>query len=335
MKEIWKVMFDKDKETLKKQIPKTLDLTDKDYNKQWRDFSQKELDEIEKENSEVEKLSKNAFRNSSIKTLITRRSKLTPKKDRFKHTDNAKKEMTDAKWEKIQAKQYLNYTSSELANINYNRVWRSTFFKYPMLYKWDKNHNKHVKILTTDIVQKLAEYFDIDSAIGEIDMDSKMVIPRDIPTLEWFCAYEDFTRESFQYYLNWNPWRWTPWIPMLKAEYERAMLNLEHVLINAAEQKVLNPQAAWKHLALIDDKYKPKYEFEANINVNHNISQWMNLIEELSPDELLRLASWDKEMLSLMNNTIKPIEGDDSDDIIEAEFVDDSDTNNLQSFNKE
>jgi len=53
-----------------------------------------------------------------------------------------------------------------------------------MLYKWDKNHNKHVKILTTDIVQKLAEYFDIDSAIGEIDMDSKMVIPRDIPTLE-------------------------------------------------------------------------------------------------------------------------------------------------------
>jgi len=60
---------------------------------------------------------------------------------------------------------------------------------------------------------------------------------------------------------------------MLKAEYERAMLNLEHVLINAAEQKVLNPQAAWKHLALIDDKYKPKYEFEANINVNHNISQ--------------------------------------------------------------
>jgi len=67
-------------------------------------------------------LSKNAFRNSSIKTLITRRSKLTPKKDRFKHTDNAKKEMTDAKWEKIQAKQYLNYTSSELANINYNRV---------------------------------------------------------------------------------------------------------------------------------------------------------------------------------------------------------------------
>jgi len=36
-----------------------------------------------------------------------------------------------------------------------------------------------------------------------------------------------------------------------------------------------------------------------------------------------------------MNNTIKPIEGDDSDDIIEAEFVDDSDTNNLQSFNKE